>query len=199
MKNIITLGEDLEMMKSQMDLLTRFMINQNLISDEMIRRSVEKNVKKTLPSKFSVWFSILFSSVLFPGIIMWETLSKDVYSIPFGIFTVLMSWCVMYLGLGYRKMKIHETLQDGSLLEVSDTITRLRKFNNRNKLVTIFFLITWICWFLVENHTILLSDINQLIMSVIIVGIVTISVISRYVNVERSLQNSLDYIKEMKS
>lgn len=169
MTNIIEISDELQMLKSQMEILTRTMSNKNLITDDMIRQTVENRIEKLEPSKTKNYLSLLISIVLFPALVLWMTIVKDAYSLPLGLFTVFMCWTTAYRTYEGMRLNTMETVHNGSILEVSEAINKMRQMYNRHKLLTYTIFFVWVGWFLLENYHVMLSSINDIILSSIIV------------------------------
>lgn len=195
MTNIIEISDELQMLKSQMEILTRTMSNKNLITDDMIRQTVENRIEKLEPSKTKNYLSLLISIVLFPALVLWVTIAKDAYSLPLGIFTVFMCWTTAYRT--YEGMRLHtmETVHNGSILEVSEAINKMRQMYNRHKLITYTIFFVWVGWFLLENYHVMLSSINDIILSSVIFVFVFGSLSISFSRVERITRQALRDIK----
>lgn len=195
MTNIIEISDELQMLKSQMEILTRTMSNKNLITDDMIRQTVENRIERLEPSKTKKYLSLLISIVLFPALVLWVTIVKDAYSLPLGIFTVFMCWTTAYRTYEGMRLNTMETVHNGSILEVSEAINKMRQMYNRHKLITYTIFFVWVGWFLLENYHVMLSSINDIILSSIIVVFVFGSLSISFSRVERITRQALRDIK----
>lgn len=195
MKNLIEISDDLEMLKSQMEILTRSMANQKLISEDMIRQTVETNIEDIQPGKTKIYISLVFSIVLFPALVLWMTIVKDMYSLPLGIFTVFMSWTTAYRTFEIMRQNTMEVVHDGSILEITESINKMRQMYNRHKILTYSVLVIWVVWFLLENYSQMIGSINDIIMSTIIFVFVFACLSTSFSRVERVTRQTLRDIK----
>jgi len=198
MKNIIELGDDLEMLKSQMDILTRVMSDKNLITDDMIRDSIETRMERITPNKLTLTILLLVSGILFPGVILYLSLVGHYYSLGLGIFTILMGWFGTYEIYERMGDKTMDMVHDGSLLEVSESVTKMRQTNNRNKLITYIFMLVWCSWWIFENYSELTGSIENIIMVTLIFVFVIVGVTINFSRIERTTRQVLKDIERYK-
>lgn len=198
MTNIMTIGDDLEMLKSQMDLLTRSMMDKNLISEEMIRKSVKRRIEGVIPSKIGYCLGIILGGLVFPCVVMWMTLSLNSYSLGLGIFTVLMSWFGTYKTIEYMRLNPEKVLRDGSLLDVTETITKMRRMNNRQLMLSYVFMFVWCGWFLMEQYSSLVGSIESIVLVSMVFIFVFVGITTNSLRIERTTKRVLEDIEDMR-
>lgn len=194
----MTIGDDLEMLKSQMDLLTRSMMDKNLISEEMIRKSVKRRIEGVIPSKIGYCLGIILGGLVFPCVVMWMTLSLNSYSLGLGIFTVLMSWFGTYKTIEYMRLNPEKVLRDGSLLDVTETITKMRRMNNRQLMLSYVFMFVWCGWFLMEQYSSLVGSIESIVLVSMVFIFVFVGITTNSLRIERTTKRVLEDIEDMR-
>lgn len=185
MTNIVELRDELDILKSQMEILTRSMANKNLITDDMIRQTVEERMDDIVPSKTMNYVSLVVSIIFFPALILWMTLVKDMYSLPLGIFTVVMSWTTAYRTYEGMRLNTMDIVSDGSVLEVTEAVNKMRQMNNRHKIFTYSILLVWVVWFMLENYSSMIGSIREIVLSFAVFTFVFAGLSTGFNRVER--------------
>jgi len=139
--------EELEQMREQLTILKQKLDQQEIVSDQLLRKITVERVKRLNRSIWLEGICALF--VITIGNLVFDTQNC---SIAFQVgTTILMVFCFGATWFSHRNVSKIEISQ-GSLIEVAKQVTRLRKFYQKWIYFAIPALAIWLGWYAWEVY-----------------------------------------------
>lgn len=189
----------MQTLKDQMNILMSHLKQNNIITEEMVRRTTQRQMEHILPSRIKVVLSFLVSILFVPGMTIYEYFNGQISSLPFTLFTVVMCWYAGSRIFTSNHNDIRRLYKEGSLTQVAESVVRMRRQNFIDGLLTMGFLLVWCGWFLYLNYTDLLNEHNGLFFCGIIFLFVTVSIVLGYNRLRRVTGDVLKQIEELQN
>lgn len=136
---------ELEEMRNQLHLLKQQVSQQQIVSDEMMRKVTSKRLTKI---NREGTISAIISVIIVP-LITFNLYNMGI-SMLFTIVTILFMLVAAGFSFYSRRGINPEAVINGNLVETRKKILRYKKLCNRWLLYVIPFLVIWFCWFLLE-------------------------------------------------
>lgn len=201
MRTYSTLFDELDVMKMQMQTLMNHIDCQSTISEDMIRRVCQKRAQEFRPSRMMVVISVLVCGIFLP-LWFWSMaltdLLADSCSIPFAAFVHAMSWYSLFRGWQYSRIRLSETIANGTIVEVATKLAELQRKNSIHQFVTALFFLVFVVWYLIDNGMLLLVNLDHTIIMTLIFGLVGFSLIQRFSRIQHFATGMLRQIEELK-
>lgn len=198
MSSYFTLCDDMDQLKAQMNILMSHLKQNEIITDEMVRFSVQKRMKKILPGRIKQYAVMLLVAVLMPCYLIAMMHFGKITSVPFVATTIAMCWYSAFSMYYSKYNELRNVCKDGALTEVATQVARLRRKNILFSILTPLVLIVWCVVYFTEYYQDLLTEHNGLFMAIFIIMIVTADIVFGAYRIHRVTSDVLDEIKSLK-
>lgn len=197
MNTIIELNDELEVLKAQMQVLTRHLDNNDVITEDMIHATTSARMERILPKKGMMWLSLLVCGLFIPAFAVWGTVTQHTYSVALCVYTVLMCWFGCWKTIEYFRGDMHVDYSEGSLTEISEKVMKFRQSNNRQQCITYIIMFSWMGWFVLENLNVLKNSLDNTIGVGIVFAIVIICSVTYTIKSNKLTREILRDIEEL--
>ena len=133
-------------MREQLNLLNRKLEKEHILNEQILRKSMHKDIAKM--RRWEKWSGLAAPVVMAPFMILMYTFLH--LSLTFTLVTYAFFCMVSYFTWYKWKSLDRNELLSGNLIETSQKLLRMHRFNTKWTLYGIPFLILWFCWFCVE-------------------------------------------------
>lgn len=188
----------MEQLKAQMNILMSHLKQNEIITDEMVRHSVQSRMKKILPSRIKEYAVLLLVAILMPGYLITMLYLGRVTSIPFVITTIAMCWYSAFSMYVSKYNDLRNVCKNGALTEVAIQIARLRRKNIIFSILTPLVLMGWCVVYFTEYGQALLSEHNGLFFAIFIILFVLGDVFYGAYRIHHVTSDVLDEIESLK-
>lgn len=198
MANYFTLCDDMEQLKAQMNILMSHLKQNEIITDEMIRASVQKRMKQIVPSRVKEYIALLIVAGFMPIYLICCYYFGKITSLPFVIATIVLCLYTTIRSIIGKYNNVRNVCKNGNLTEVATEVVRMRKLNIINGIITPLLLIAWCCVYFHEYFKDLVVEHNGLFFAVMIILIVTVDIAIGLYRVHRVTGEVLEEIESIK-
>lgn len=199
MSSYFTLCEDMEQLKSQMNILMSHLRQNEIITEEMVRHSVQNRMKKILPSRIKEYVALFIVAGFMPAYLIFCYYCGKITSLTFVIATILMCAYSAFWTLHGKYNNLRNVCKNGTLTEVATEVARMRRNNNIISITTPLVLIAWCAvYFSIYFHELVEGDMRQLVFALMIFILVVTDVAYGIYRVRRVTGDVLDEIESLK-
>lgn len=199
MSSYFTLCEDMEQLKSQMNILMSHLRQNEIITEEMVRHSVQNRMKKILPSRIKEYVALFIVAGFMPAYLIFCYYCDKITSLTFVIATILMCAYSAFWTLHGKYNNLRNVCKNGTLTEVATEVARMRRNNNIVSITTPLVLIAWCAvYFSIYFHELVEGDMRQLVFALMIFILVVTDVAYGIYRVRRVTGDVLDEIESLK-
>lgn len=199
MPSIFTLCEDMEQLKSQMNILMSHLKQNEIITDEMVRHSVQSRMKKILPSRIKEYAALIILLGFMPAFQIYCYCSGKITSLTFVIATILLCLYSAFWTLYGKYNNLRNVCKNGTLTEVATEVARMRRNNNIVSITTPLVFVAWCAiYFSIYFQELLDDDLRQLVLALMVIIAVAADIVYGLYRVRRVTGDVLDEIKSLK-
>lgn len=198
MSSYFTLRDDMDQLKAQMNILMSHLKQNEIITDEMVRRSVQTHMKSILPSRFRVNLGLFIVGAFMPIYLIVCYCLGMINSLPFVIATIALCLYSAAMMLLARYNDLRNVCKNGTLTELATQVARYRRRNTIASIATPLVVLAWAAVYFSENYKALLDEHNGLFIACGIILFVTVYVICGYRRVNRVAGDVLEEIENLK-
>lgn len=197
MTNYLTLCDDMNQLKAQMNILMSHLRQNEIITDEMIHNSVQNRMKSIVPSRIAEYAALamlVFLSIFF---IYCYCIGK-MTSLAYVIATIAMCIYSAFQIIYGKYNNLRNICKNGTLTEVATQVARMRRQNALFSITTPLVLIAVCSVYFYEYYNTLITEHNGLFMVMLIILFVTSNLIYRFYRVHHITGEVLDEIENFK-
>jgi len=198
MQSYFTLRDDMDQLKAQMNILMSHLKQNEIITDEMVRRSVQTRMKSILPSQFRVNLALCIVGAFMPIYLIVCYCLGMINSLPFVIATIALCLYSAVVMLLTRYNDLRNVCKNGALTEVATQVAHYRRRNTITSFATPLVVLVWCIVYFSENYQTLLTEHNGLFIACGIILFVTVYVIYGFRRVNRVTGEVLEEIENLK-
>ena len=199
MASYFTLCEDMEQLKAQMNILMSHLRKNEIITEEMVRHSVQTRMKKILPSRIKEYVALFIVAGFMPAYLIFCYYCGKITSLTFVIATILMCAYTAFWTLYGKYNNLRNVCKNGTLTEVATAVARMRRQNNIVSITTPLVLIAWCAvYFSIYFHELVEGDMRQMVFALMIIILVVTDVAYGIYRVRRVTGDVLDEIESLK-
>ena len=137
---------ELQEMREQLNLLNRKLEKEHILNEQILRKSMHKDIAKM--RRWEKWSGLAAPVFMVPFVILMYTFLH--LSLTFTLVTYVL-FCLVSVFTWYKWKKLDRNeLLSGNLIEASQKLLRIHRFNTKWTLYSIPLLILWFCWFYME-------------------------------------------------
>lgn len=197
MRNLIEINDELDVLKAQMQILTNQLANNEIVSEKMLRATIDAKVKSLLPNKHINYISLAFVGIFLPVCNIYGYLYTNFCSLPFLICSlVFFAFCIA-LNIQRSRLPLEEVLRNGNLVELGQTITKWRKMNANHRLITCLVGGAWIIYYFIENWSEVSARMETLVFVCLLMIVVFGSTLHYFHRVSKLTQELKEQIDEL--
>lgn len=199
MTSYFTLCEDMEQLKAQMNILMSHLRKNEIITEEMVRHSVQTRMKKILPSRIKEYVALFIVAGFMPAYLIFCYYCGKITSLTFVIATILMCAYTTFWTLYGKYSNLRNVCKNGTLTEVATQVARMRRQNNIVSITTPLVFVAWCTvYFTIYFRDLVQGEMTQLVIALIIILVVATDIIYGLYRVRRITSEVLNEINELK-
>ena len=138
--------QEMEQMRSQLEMLKQKLEKQDIVNDRLMRRSMKRKMSWIDKYRWIVLLCIPFVALCFLPTFLQMGLSWWLYG-----FTVIMVTVSAIADWFINRMPEREFMKD-NLLETAERLTRMKKIRSRQTVIGIVVCFFWILWLVYELY-----------------------------------------------
>lgn len=192
------MSDELNILKAQMQILTKHLIKDEVISDAMLRTTIHARVSNIAPGRGMCYASIFVAGIFIPAVFIASHFLNGFMNLPFLIATLIMCAYGVIRSCRALRLDIAANIHTAPLTEIAHKVAIWRKTNSQDALITAVILFVWCTWFVIGNWADLSADIDRLVFVFLIFTFVIARNIYSYVRVSRTSREILNQIDELK-
>lgn len=189
----------MEQLKAQMNILMSHLRKNEIITEEMVRHSVQTRMKKILPSRIKEYVALFIVAGFMPAYLIFCYYCGKITSLTFVIATILMCAYTTFWTLYGKYSNLRNVCKNGTLTEVATQVARMRRQNNIVSITTPLVLVAWCTvYFTIYFRDLVQGEMTQLVIALIIILVVATDIIYGLYRVRRITSEVLNEINELK-
>lgn len=198
MTSYFTLRDDMDQLKAQMNILMSHLKQNEIITDEMIRKSVQSRMKRILPSKFSECATLFIIGLFMPVYLICCYYFGKVTSLTFVVATIAMCLYTTVRTLIGMHKNVRNVCKNGNLTEVATEVARMQRRNIIESIITPLVLVAWCCVYFSVYFNDLVVEHNGLFIACGIILFVTVNLAYGFYRIHRVTNEVLKEIESIK-
>lgn len=191
----MTYNNELEVLKSQMEVLKRVLSHDEIVSEDMFRAAIEARTKGLDYKKSEYLRGLVMTCIV--GAFLAQQFAKGMFSMPFMAITT--AWIILFIVLniiGYLKND-HDNLMCGTLVGTAENIMSWRRKKSVEGIVKTIATAIWAPACLIEIWGDVSTNPVHAMLAALIFAFVLYSAIRTHVRGMRSSKEILDQIAEI--
>lgn len=199
MTSYFTLCDDMDQLKSQMNILMSHLRKNEIITEDMVRYSVQNRMKKILPTRIKEYVTLLIVAGFMPAYLIFCYCTGLITSLTFVIATILMCLYTTFWTLYGKYSNLRNVCKNGTLTEVATQVARMRRQNSIVSITTPLVLVAWCTvYFTIYFRDLVQGEMTQLVIALMIILVVATDIIYGLYRVRRITGDVLNEINELK-